>query len=86
MPQYWEDNKGKKTLVVTYDELVPRFYKSEEHLRTEVWRHKKRGYGIQKLQRGGGTEKQACSNPQSTMDALEWYTAAVQSTTTTPQG
>jgi hypothetical protein len=30
-----------------------------EYLRVEVCRHKERGFGIEKIQRGGGTEKQA---------------------------
>lgn len=54
MPQYHND-----TLVVTYEELVPRFYKNEEYLKVKVSLDGKRGFGIRKIQRGGGTEKQA---------------------------
>jgi hypothetical protein len=52
MVAYYND-----TLVVTYDELVPRFYKTENALRAVVSRHQTRGYGIKKMQRGGGCEK-----------------------------
>lgn len=58
MPHYYNDN-GNNILVVTYEELVPRFYKTEKVLRSVVCRHEKRGYGIKKIQRGGGSEKQA---------------------------
>jgi hypothetical protein len=46
-------------LTVTYEELVPRFYKNENVLKSTVSQHEKRAYGIKKIQRGGGTEKQA---------------------------
>ncbi len=58
MPHYYNDN-GNNILVVTYDELVPRLYSSVGYLKVQVCRHEKRGHGIRKIQRGGGSEMQA---------------------------
>ena len=54
MPDYYNN-----ILAVTYEELVPRFYSSEKYLSKLVCIHKRKGFGIRKVQRGGGSEKQA---------------------------
>jgi hypothetical protein len=50
MPQFTHNN----ILVVTADELVPRFYKTKASLSTVVGRDEDRGYGMRKLNNGGG--------------------------------
>ncbi len=50
MPHFTHNN----ILVVTYDELVPRFYKSVISLSAVLTRDTKRGYGMRKLNNGGG--------------------------------
>ena len=59
MPHTHTDNKGNEILVVTYDELVPRFFRSENYLRKKVSADQKRGYGIRKVRPGKGTESYA---------------------------
>jgi hypothetical protein len=56
MPHYYNDTD---ILVVKYEELVPRFYKTIYSLSAVLNKTKNRGYGIKKIQRGGGLEKQA---------------------------
>ncbi len=48
MPHYWNN-----IMVVTQDEIVPRFYKTDGTLKSEVSRYKDRDFGIKKVQRGG---------------------------------
>jgi hypothetical protein len=48
MPHYTNNN----ILVVTYDELVPRFYKSVVYLCVALDRAKKRGFGLKRVARG----------------------------------
>jgi hypothetical protein len=48
MPHIWNE-----ILVVTFEELVPEFYKTDDALRQAVCRANKKGYGIKKVQRGG---------------------------------
>ena len=50
MPHLWIDNT---TCVVTAEELVPDFYKSENSLSKKCARDKKRGYGMRRVQKGG---------------------------------
>lgn len=50
MPHFTQNN----ILAATYEELVPRFYKSVISLSTVVGRDQKRGYGMRKLNNGGG--------------------------------
>ena len=54
MPHYYKD-----ILVVTYEELVPRFYKTWNVLSATVTRHEKRGYGIKRIRSGKGSESHA---------------------------
>ena len=49
MPEFWNN-----LLVVKESELVPTFYKSLNSLEAQVSKHKKLGYGIKSVQRGGG--------------------------------
>lgn len=48
MPQFTADN----ILVVTYDELVPKFYGSKDSLKSTVYRCEKRGFGLKRIKRG----------------------------------
>jgi hypothetical protein bfra3_07217 len=40
-------------LVVTADELVPKYYSTLGHLRVTIWRYKDKPYGIRQVQKGG---------------------------------
>ena len=51
---YKDITTGKEILVVSYDELVPKFYKTEQSLRAVVSRDSKRGFGIRKIRQGKG--------------------------------
>jgi hypothetical protein len=48
MPHYTNDKK----LVVTYDELVPMFYKTMDYLKSYVYICEKRGFGLKRVARG----------------------------------
>lgn len=48
MPHYTPDN----ILVITYDELVPRWYKSFNSLEVTISNHQKRGFGMKKYRSG----------------------------------
>ncbi len=48
MPHYTNNN----ILVVTYEELVPRFYKTQEYLKVFVSICEKRGFGLKRVARG----------------------------------
>ncbi len=48
MPRYLGD-----ILVVTEDELVPRFYKTYDSLKKKLWRDEKKGFGMKRAMRGG---------------------------------
>lgn len=61
MPEFYTDTDGKELLVVSYDELVPRFYKTVRSLTTIVDRDMSRGYGLRKVIRG-------CRNRQALID------------------
>jgi len=52
MPHYWNN-----LLVVTEAELVPVFFRNTHSLTTTVCRSEKRGYGMKRVQRGGGYNK-----------------------------
>lgn len=58
MPEFYTDNKtGDEILAVTYEELVPRFYKSVACLSTVVKRSESRGFGMRRVSRGHNTGK-----------------------------
>jgi len=50
MPQIFQ-NSGK--VAVTYEELVPEHYPTYNALKVALYRSEKRGYGVQRLMRGG---------------------------------
>jgi hypothetical protein len=55
MPHFWTDiNTGKELLVVSYEELVPDFYKSAKVVAKTVSISEKRGFGLRRVKRGGG--------------------------------
>lgn len=54
MPDFYTDLDGNKLVVASYNELVPRFYKTEQSLRSVVSRDMRRGYGIRKVRSGKG--------------------------------
>ena len=54
MPDFYTDLDGNELVVVSYNELVPRFYKTEQSLRSVVSRDMRRGYGIRKVRPGNG--------------------------------
>jgi hypothetical protein len=54
MPIIWEKDSSK--LGVYVEELVPNWWPSWDALRQALVRAKKRGYGVMRLQRGGGIE------------------------------
>ena len=59
MPHFWTDNTGKEILVVTYEELVPEHYSSENYLRVKLSIDQKRRYGLRGVKRGGGRGEHA---------------------------
>ena len=82
MPDFFNEK-----LVVTGTELVPAFYKSRNSLEVTVSRSEKRGYGLKRIQRGGGANKvllidfdslpkniqEAIGDPRSDKHILERY-------------
>ncbi|PST43433.1 hypothetical protein CYV15_10100, partial [Riemerella anatipestifer] len=48
MPHLWGN-----ILVVTKDELVPKYYKTIQALQVSIWRYKNLPYGIKQVQKGG---------------------------------
>lgn len=82
MPYFWEGQ-----VVVTKEELVPRFYASWETLRRKLSRDADKPYGIRRARRGGGKActllidfdslpprmKAALGDPRNTRHVLEEY-------------
>ena len=86
MPHFWKDNVGKEILVVSYDELVPNHFKTQESLRVVLCRSKKRGYGINCVRRGCNQRqalisydslptsiKEAIADPRKELHVLEHF-------------
>jgi hypothetical protein len=68
MPHPWNN-----IIVVTADELVPKFYNTLSTLRSEIDRYKKFEYGIKKVRRGGNGGKMLIafdSLPKETQDVI----------------
>lgn len=56
MPEFYTDpNTGNEVLTVSYDELVPKFYKTVGCLSKTVCRDEKRGWGMRRAARGHNT-------------------------------
>lgn len=82
MPYFWEGQ-----IVVTKDELVPRFFPSWDTLRRKLTRDANKSYGIKRARRGGGREctllvdfdtlpprmKEALGDPRNTRHVLEQF-------------
>ena len=81
MPHLWND-----ILVVTLDELVPKFWNSLNHLKIEIWRYKDKSYGIKRVQKGGNGRmmlisfdslpnhvQEAIGDPRKISNPLELY-------------
>ena len=83
---YTDRNSGEEILVVSYEELVPRFYKSVVSLSAVVRRDEKRGYGMRRVSRGHNTGRaliefdslpseirEAIGDPRAEKNAVELY-------------
>ena len=63
MPHYWG-----KILVVTKDELVPKYYNTLPHLQKEILRYKTKPYGIKQVQKGGNGRQMLIDFDSLSMD------------------